>query len=131
MMAALANGLVHLGSSHSVADTMTALERVVRRRGLSIAVRIDHSGDAAKVGLTMPATELLIFGNPAAGTPLMLSSPTVAIDLPLKALGWQDEEGSVWLTYNSPTYLLQRHGVPEELLKKIAGIASICEEAVR
>ncbi|HEY0797231.1 MAG TPA: DUF302 domain-containing protein [Acidisarcina sp.] len=131
MMVALANGLVHLRSSRSAADTMIALENVVRSRGLSIAARIDHSGDAAKAGITMPPALLLIFGNPVAGTPLMLASPTVAIDLPLKALSWQDEEGSVWLTYNSPTYLLQRHGVPEELLKKIAGIASICEEAVR
>jgi uncharacterized protein (DUF302 family) len=125
------NGIVHLVSPRSVVDTMSLLESVVQRRGLRIIARIDHAQDAAKVGLTMPATELLIFGNPVSGTPLMVASPTVAIDLPLKALVWQDVAGSVWLSYNSLTYLQKRHGIPEPLMKNVSGITSICEEAVR
>ena len=125
------NGLVHLGSSRSVFETMNALESVVRGRGLNVLARIDHSGDAAKVGLTLPPTQLLIFGNPISGTPLMIAAPTVAIDLPLKALVWQDEQGRVWLTYNNPQYLQERHRIPDQLLKNIAGITCISEEAVR
>jgi uncharacterized protein (DUF302 family) len=124
------NGLVHLGSSRSVSETMNALESVVRDRGLNILARIDHSGDAAKAGLTLPPTELLIFGNPISGTPLMIAAPTIAIDLPLKALVWQDDHGRVWLTYNNPQYLQERHGIPDQLLKNIAGITCISEEAV-
>jgi uncharacterized protein (DUF302 family) len=130
MTASRNNGLVHLGSTRSVSETMNALESVVRGRGLNVLARIDHSGDAAKAGLTMPPAELLIFGNPISGTPLMIAAPTVAIDLPLKALIWQDEHGRVWLTYNSPQYLQDRHGIPDQLLKNIAGIACISEEAV-
>ncbi len=125
------NGLIHLISPHSVADTVAALEEAIGRRSIPILARIDHSGDAAKVGLQMPPTVLLIFGNPKAGTPLMLAAPTLAIDLPLKALAWQDADGHVWLSYNSPAYLQARHGIPEPLLNNIAGIAAICEEAVR
>jgi uncharacterized protein (DUF302 family) len=124
-------GLVHLSTSRSVFETMNILESVVRSRGLSVAARVDHAGDAVKAGLQMPPTELLIFGNPKAGTPLMIASPTVGIDLPLKALAWQDLDGRVWLSYNSPHYLQERHEIPETLLKNIEGIASICEEAVR
>jgi uncharacterized protein (DUF302 family) len=109
---------------------MNALESVVRDRGLNILARIDHSGDAAKAGLTLPPTELLIFGNPISGTPLMIAAPTIAIDLPLKALVWQDDHGRVWLTYNNPQYLQERHGIPDQLLKNIAGITCISEEAV-
>ena len=124
------NGLVHLGSTRSVSETMNALESVVQGRGLSVLARIDHSGEAAKAGLTMPPTELLIFGSPISGTPLMLAIPTVAIDLPLKALVWQDSHGRVWLTYNSSQYLQERHDIPDQLLKNIAGIGCIAEEAV-
>ena len=93
--------------------------------------RIDHAGEASKVVLKMPPTELLIFGNPIAGTPLMIASPTVAIDLPLKGLVWEDVAGRVWLTYNDPTHLQKRHKIPEALIKNISGITSICEEVVR
>ena len=124
------NGLIHLGSTRSVSETMNALESVVRDSGLTIMARINHSGDAAKVGLTMAPTELLIFGSPISGTPLMLATPSVAIDLPLKALVWQDSQGRVWLTYNSSKYLQERHDIPDQLLKNIAGIACISEEAV-
>lgn len=122
-------GLTHLRSSHTVAETLSLLEAIVRRRGLAIVARIDHGSAAASVGLKMPPTELLIFGNPISGTPLMLASPTAAIDLPLKALAWQDADGDVWLSYNNVAYLQKRHNLPEELVKNIAGIRSICEEA--
>jgi uncharacterized protein (DUF302 family) len=124
-------GLTHLPSPYSVADTLKRLESVIASKGLTIFARIDHSGEAAKVGLTMQPTELLLFGSPKSGTPLMIASPSLAIDLPLKALVWQDVEGAVWLSYNSPEYLQQRHTIPDALIKNIAGIRSICEEAVR
>jgi uncharacterized protein (DUF302 family) len=110
---------------------MNLLEDAVLEKSLRIMARIDHAGEAAMAGLTMPATELLIFGNPLSGTPLMVASPTVAIDLPLKVLVWQDANKKIWLTYNSPRYLQDRHDIPEHLLRNIEGIASICEEVVR
>jgi len=130
-IASLNNGLVHLNSPYSFAVTVERLQATVQKRGLTILARIDHSGDAAKVGLKMEPTQLLLFGNPKAGTPLMLASPTVAIDLPLKALVWRDSTGDVWLSYNSPEYLKQRHALPERLVANIAGIESICNEVVR
>jgi uncharacterized protein (DUF302 family) len=125
------NGLIHLSSPYSVPETLARLESIVQSKGINILAQIDHSGDAEKAGLVMPPTKLLIFGNPKSGTPLMIASPTVAIDLPLKALVWQDNKGKVWLSYNSPNYLQQRHDIPDDLLKNIAGIGPICEEAVR
>jgi uncharacterized protein (DUF302 family) len=127
----LTQGLVHVESPCTVTETLTRLERLVRSKGLSVLARINHSGDAARVGLEMRATELLIFGNPKAGTPLMIASPTVAIDLPLKALAWEDADGKVWLSYNSSGYLAERHSLPSDLLQNIAGIRALCEEAVR
>jgi len=94
-----------------------------------VFARIDFSGDAEKFGLTMRPTQLLIFGNPKAGTPLMIAAPTIAIDLPLKALAWEDSNGKVWLSYNKPEYLKERHDFPEELLKNIQGIGSLIEKA--
>jgi uncharacterized protein (DUF302 family) len=125
------NGVIHLRSPYSFANTLQRLESVITAKGITIFARIDHSGEAAKVGLTMPPTELLIFGSPKSGTPLMVASPSLALDLPLKALVSQDTEGAVWLSYNSPEYLQQRHDIPEALVKNIAGIRSICEEVVR
>jgi uncharacterized protein (DUF302 family) len=125
------NGLVHLKSNHSVEDTVTRLHAVLRMKNLPILAQIDHSGDASKAGLTMPSTKLLIFGNAKSGTPLMIAAPTIAIDLPLKTLIWEDTDGIVWLSYNSPEYLKDRHGISDELVKNIAGISAICEEAVR
>jgi uncharacterized protein (DUF302 family) len=112
-------------------ETLARLETIVQVKGLTILARIDHSGDAAKVGLKMQPTKLLIFGNAKSGTPLMIASPSIAIDLPLKALVWQDDDGKVWLSYNSPDYLTERHAVPENLVQNIAGIGLICSEAVR
>lgn len=124
-------GLIHLRSSHSVPETIARLEGVVLSKGIPILARIDHSGGAARVGLRMMPTLLLIFGNAQAGTPLMLASPTLAIDLPLKALAWEDKNGNVWLSYNTPEYLGERHSVPDLLLPNIAGIGALCEEAVK
>jgi uncharacterized protein (DUF302 family) len=125
------NGMVHLNSPHSVTETLARLEMIIQSKGIAVLARIDHSGDAAKAGLEMHPTKLLIFGNAKSGTPLMIASPTVAIDLPLKVLVWEDADGKVWLSYNSPAYLKQRHGIPDDLLQNIAGIVPICAEAVR
>jgi uncharacterized protein (DUF302 family) len=123
------NGMIHLSSAHSVSKTMARLKTLVTARGMTILAHIDHSGDAAKVGLKMQPAELLIFGNPRAGTPLMVAAPTLALDLPLKALVWAESEGRVWLTFNSPEYLQQRHNVPENLIGNIAGARKLFEEA--
>jgi uncharacterized protein (DUF302 family) len=125
------HGMIHLSSSHSVADTLVKLEELLKARGISIFACVDHSGEAAKVGLEMRPTKVLIFGSPKAGTPLMVASPTIAIDLPLKALVWEDAEGRVWLSYNSPEYLQRRHDFPESLMQNIAGVRGIFDEAVR
>ena len=125
------NGIVNLSSPHTVLETLARLEAVVQSKGIPILAMIDHSGDAAKAGLQMEPTKLLIFGNAKAGTPLMIASPSVALDLPLKALVWQDKDGKVWLSYNSLAYLKQRHNLPENLLPNIAGIEAICAQAVR
>jgi uncharacterized protein (DUF302 family) len=124
------NGLIHLASRHSVDETLRRLEELLNQKGVALFARIDHSGEAAKVGLEMRPTKLLIFGSPKAGTPLMQASPTVAIDLPLKALFWQDAEAKVWLTYNDPAYLQQRHGIPAELLPNIAAVSGLFAKAV-
>ncbi len=112
-----------------MADTLARLEDIVRQKGLAILARIDHSGDAAKAGLAMAPCQLLIFGNAKAGTPLMIAAPTGAIDLPLKALIWEDADRAVWISYNSPEWLRARHGFPESLMQNIAGIAAICHQA--
>ncbi|RXH57870.1 DUF302 domain-containing protein [Granulicella sibirica] len=124
------DGLAHLESRYSVAETIAKLEAVVVSKGLMVLARIDHSGDAERAGLAMRPTQLLIFGNSKAGTPLMIAAPSIAIDLPLKGLAWEDAHGKVWLSYNKPEYLMKRHGVPEELMGRIAGITAICQAAV-
>ncbi len=124
-------GLIDVPSPYSVAETLARLEAVLQEKGLSVFARVDHSGEAAKVGLEMRPTQLLIFGSPKAGTPLMVAVPSLAIDLPLKALAWQDENGQVWLSYNSPEYLQQRHAIPAELLKNIAGVGGLIQLAVK
>jgi len=106
------------------------LESVLQSHGLTVFARVNHSGEAQKVGLTMRPTRLLIVGSPKAGTPLMVARPSIAIDLPLKALAWEDADGKVWLSYNSPQYLKERHGLPEDLWKNIAGIGPLIHQAV-
>lgn len=116
------SGLITCRSQHSVDRTVAALTAMLDTKGIKLFAQVDHSGEAAKVGMTMPPTKLLIFGSPKAGTPLMLASPSSAIDLPLKVLVRQDQDGSVVITYNSTAYFGARHGLPEELLKNIVGI---------
>jgi uncharacterized protein (DUF302 family) len=125
------SGLVHLRSRHTVAETVRRIEGALHARNLTIFARVDHSGEAERVGLKMRPTQLILFGSPKAGTPVMVAAPTTAIDLPLKALVWEDAEGKVWLSYNSPGYLQQRHGIPEELVKNIAGAGAVLAEAVK
>jgi uncharacterized protein (DUF302 family) len=123
-----ADGLIVVKSSHTPKDTMDRFEAVVKEKGLTIFARIDHAAGAAKVGKSLRSTELLIFGNPQGGTPFMECSQTVGIDLPLKALVWEDASGQVWLGYNDPEFLARRHGVSqcpavENLKKALAGFA--------
>lgn len=129
MSADAENGLINLASKHPVDETMQRLETLLGERGVTIFARVDHSGEAAKVGLAMRPTKLLIFGSPKGGTPLMQATPTVAIDLPLKALFWEDPYGKVWLTYNDPQYLQHRHNFPAELLPNIA-VSALFAKAV-
>ena len=126
---AINNGIVQVPSKFSVSETLQRLEALVKSRGLTVFARIDFTGDAAKVGLQMRATQLLIFGNPKSGTPLMIASPSLALDLPLKALASEDAQGKVWLSYNAPEYLKERHGLRDELLKNISGIGALVENA--
>lgn len=114
------NGIVNEPSSHSVDETVERLKALLQASGAVLFGLIDHSGEAAKAGLKMKPTKLLIFGNPKAGTPLMLASPSIAIDLPLKMLVWEDAAERVWISYNSPEYLQKRHGFPEQLLANIS-----------
>ncbi len=123
-------GLVLVSSRHSVDETVRRLETAFAGKGLQIFSVVDHSGEAEKVGLKMRPTKVLIFGSPKAGTPLMVAAPSLAIDLPLKALVAEDAEGEVWVTYNSPEYLQERHGVPAELIKNLAGAGALIEKAV-
>jgi len=124
------NGLFQVASKYGVEETVRRLESVLAERGVRVFALIDHSGEAEKVGMKMRATKLVIFGNPKGGTPVMVAAPTVAIDLPLKALVSEDEGGKVWVSYNSPEYLQQRHGVPEELMKNIAVAGALVAKAV-
>lgn len=124
------NGLIHTASPHSVPETLQRLRTTVQSKGLMIFATVDHSGEAAKAGMQMKPTQVLIFGSPKAGTPLMVAAPTLAIDLPLKALVWEDAQGKVWITHNSPEYLQQRHGIPADLVKNIAGAGALIQRAV-
>jgi uncharacterized protein (DUF302 family) len=122
--------LVTKPSQYSVPETIDRIEHAVTAKGMKIFVRIDHSGEAKKVGLAMRPTQLLIFGNPKGGTAVMVAKPTAAIDLPMKALAWEDEDGKVWLTYNSPELLHARHGVPEEFTSKLDKVGKLLEATV-
>jgi uncharacterized protein (DUF302 family) len=125
------NGLIQLASEHSFTETLARLESTVQSKGLTIFARIHFSDDAGKAGLKMNPTSLLIFGNPTAGTPLMVVSPTLAIDFPLKVLVSRDDNGKVWVSYNSVDYLKNRHHIPDDLIKNIAGIAPISESVAK
>ena len=114
------NGIVSLASNHSVDQTVVKLEEMLPAKGVKLFALVDHSGEAEMAGIEMRPTKLLIFGNPKAGTPLMIASPSIAIDLPLKILVWEDSNGKVWISYNSPAYLQARHNLPPNLVQNIA-----------
>jgi uncharacterized protein (DUF302 family) len=122
-------GIVDIPSNHSVDQTVQRLKKVLETKGVTIFALVDHSGEAERAGLKMPPTKLLIFGSPMAGTPVMLAAPSIAIDLPLKILIWEDSRGKVWVSYNSPVYLQERHGVPRELLQNIAVMETLAVKA--
>ena len=129
MMVNKAAGIVDIPSSHSVEQTVENLKGILLAKGVTLFALIDHSGEAEKVGMEMPPTKLLIFGSPKAGTPLMLAAPSIAIDLPLKILVWEDAQGRVWVSYNSPSYLQGRHNLPPELLQNIAVVETLAAKA--
>jgi uncharacterized protein (DUF302 family) len=119
------NGIVNKPSKHSVDDTLGKLQNILEAKGIAVFALIDHSGEAAKVGMKMRPTKLLIFGNPTGGTPLMLAAPSIAIDLPVKILIWQDDQEKVWVSYNTPEYLAERHGLPPHLAQNIGFIETL------
>lgn len=122
-------GIVSIQTNHSVDQALQKLTEILRAKSVTVFAVIDHSGEAEKSGMHMRPTKLVIFGNPKAGTPLMISAPTTAIDLPLKILIWEDAKAQVWLSYNSPAYLLARHGFTAELLPNIAVVEALAKAA--
>jgi uncharacterized protein (DUF302 family) len=130
-MASASNGIVSHPSNHSVDETVMKLETLLKAKGIMIFALVDHSGEAAKAGLTMLPTKLVIFGNPKGGTPLMLAAPSSAIDLPLKILVWEDAQAQVWVSYNDPAYLQARHGFPDDLLRNIAVVETLALESTK
>jgi uncharacterized protein (DUF302 family) len=116
-------------SNHSVDQTVETLKGILQAKGVTLFALVDHSGEAEKVGIKMRPTKLLIFGSPKAGTPLMLAAPSIAIDLPLKILIWEDQQGKAWVSYKSAAYLQERHGVPKELLQNIAVVETLAVKA--
>jgi uncharacterized protein (DUF302 family)/uncharacterized membrane protein YidH (DUF202 family) len=123
------NGIVKIPSNHTVDETVERLKGMLQAKGVTLFALVDHSGEAEKVGLKMLPTKLLIFGSPKAGTPLMLAAPSVALDLPLKILVSEDSQGKVWVSYNRPAYLLERHGAPQTLLQNIAVVEALASKA--
>ena len=122
-------GIIDRPSNHSVDQTVEKLKNILQSKGVTLFALVDHSGEAEKVGMKMRPTKLLIFGSPKAGTPLMLAAPSIAIDLPLKILVWEDAQGKVWVSYNSPEYLKERHGLPPELLANITVVETLAAKA--
>lgn len=124
------NGIINLPSPYSVPETLDRLVSVLQAKGITIFVRIDQKLEAEKVGLSLLPTQLLLFGNPQAGTPLMVAEPAIALELPLKVLAWEAADGNVWLSYNDPLYLQQRFSLSDELVKNIAVIAPLIHQAL-
>lgn len=129
MTTGLDNGIVTISIHQPVEQTVKKLQEMLKAKGVTLFALVDHSGEAAKVGMTMPPTKLLIFGNPKAGTPLMLAAPTAAIDLPLKILVWEDAAGQSWISYNSSAYLQSRHGLSPDFVKSIAVVQTLAKKA--
>ncbi len=125
------NGIVTIPADKPVDEIVSSLQRMLTEKGVKLFAVIDHSGEAKEAGLEMPNTKLLIFGNPRAGTPLMLAQPTIALDLPLKILVSEDRNGRVWITYNSPAYLSKRHDLSPDLAAPLAAVEAIAANASR
>jgi uncharacterized protein (DUF302 family) len=123
-------GIVSIPSSHSVDETVSRLGAMIASKGLNLFAHIDHGAGAAQAGLHMQPAHVLIFGHAKAGTPLMLASPLLALDLPLKVLVWEDTDKKVWVSYNTPEFLVQRHAIPADLVKNIAGVEGLVKAAV-
>ncbi len=118
-------GIINTPSNHSVDETVERLKQILQAKGVTLFALVDHSGEAEKVGMKMLPTKLLIFGSPKAGTAVMLAAPSIALDLPLKILVWEDERGRIWTSYNSAEYLQERHGVPQQLVQNLAVVEAI------
>jgi uncharacterized protein (DUF302 family)/uncharacterized membrane protein YidH (DUF202 family) len=131
MSATTTQGIIDKPSNHSVDQSVDRAKNILQSKGVTLFALIDHSGEAGKVGMKMPPTKLLLFGNPKAGTPLMLAAPSSAIDLPLKLLIWEDTQGKVWVSYNSPAYLAERHNLPPSLLQNIAVVETLATEVAK
>jgi uncharacterized protein (DUF302 family) len=129
MTQAAGKGIIDKPSHQSVDQTVEKLTNILDSKGLTLFALVDHSGEAARVGMEMRPTKLFIFGSPKAGTPLMLAAPSVAIDLPLKILVWEDAQSKVWVSYNSSAYLEERHGIPHDLLQNIAAVEALATAA--
>ena len=129
MPTSTASGILSIPSVHFVDKIVDRLKNILQTKGIALFALVDHSGEAAKAGLHMPNTKLLIFGNPKAGTPLMLAAPSIAIDLPLKILIAEDSEGRATVSFTDPAWLQQRHGFPPELIQNIAAVKAIAEQA--
>jgi uncharacterized protein (DUF302 family) len=125
------NGVVTVPSAQGALASADRLEALLRERGLTIFARIDFSGDAARAGLSLPPSQLVVFGNPKAGTPLMQTAPTVALDLPLKVLAWEDADGRCWLSYNATDYLRARHGLDADAMQPVSGVPALVAAAAR
>ena len=123
------NGIVSKPSRHSVDQTVETLQQILQAKGVKLFALVDHSGEAEKAGMHLRPTKLLIFGNPKAGTPLMIAAPGIAIDLPLKILVSEDADGKVWISYNSPGFLQARHKLPQELVQNIAVVEALAAKA--
>ena len=125
------DGLVTLPSAHSVPKTVERLKKLLADKGIELFAHVDHAASAKQVGMTLRPTQVLIFGNPKAGTPLMLAAPSIALDLPLKILVAEDADGKVWISYNSPAYFQRRHNLPADLLPNIAVIEALVSNAAQ
>jgi uncharacterized protein (DUF302 family) len=122
------SGIVSVAANRSVDDTVSRLQQLLEAKGVKVFAVVDHSGEAERAGLGMPNTKLVIFGSPKAGTPLMLAAPSIAIDLPLKILVWEDTGGKVWVSYNSPEFLRSRHDLPSDLMQTLAVVGALADE---
>jgi uncharacterized protein (DUF302 family) len=123
------NGIVMWPSRHSVEQTVERVQKVLLKSGIKLFALIDHSGEAERAGMQMRPTKLLVVGNPKGGTPLMIAAPSIAIDLPLKLLVWEDANGAVWISYNDPFYLQTRHHLPADLVQNLAAMEALAKTA--